>query len=79
MVLAAASPFVTGLGGICPGPGLVARASLQPQAFVFIAAMLVRQHCIPFLGLLCNVVAHASQQLLNYREAAPAAAAPGSA
>ena len=33
---------VAGLGGICPGPGLVALASLQPKAFAFIAAMLVR-------------------------------------
>ena len=30
-----------GLGGICPGPGLVALASLQTQALVFVAAMLV--------------------------------------
>ncbi|KAI7836953.1 hypothetical protein COHA_009202 [Chlorella ohadii] len=32
-----------GLGGICPGPGLVALASLQPKAFLFIAAMLLGQ------------------------------------
>lgn len=29
-----------GLGGICPGPGLVALASLQTKAVVFVAAML---------------------------------------
>lgn len=28
-----------GLGGICPGPGLVAVATLQPQALAFVAAM----------------------------------------
>lgn len=28
-----------GLGGICPGPGLVALATLQPQALAFVAAM----------------------------------------
>lgn len=30
-----------GLGGICPGPGLVALATLQPKIFAFVAAMLV--------------------------------------
>ncbi|KAL4452038.1 hypothetical protein ABPG75_007700 [Micractinium tetrahymenae] len=30
-----------GVGGICPGPGLVALATLQPQALAFVAAMAV--------------------------------------
>ena len=28
-----------GLGGICPGPGLVALATLQPQFLVWVAGM----------------------------------------
>lgn len=35
------SNCAAGLGGICPGPGLVALATLQPQALAFVAAMLV--------------------------------------
>ncbi len=45
----ACCPCCAGLGGICPGPGLVALASLQPKAFLFIAAMLVR-HCLWAVG-----------------------------
>ncbi|PSC71021.1 dynein intermediate chain axonemal isoform B [Micractinium conductrix] len=33
-----------GLGGICPGPGLVALAGLQPQAVLFVAALVVGMH-----------------------------------
>ncbi len=35
-----ALPCPAGLGGICPGPGLVALASLQPKLGAFVAAML---------------------------------------
>lgn len=27
------------MGGICPGPGVVALATLQPQALLFVAAL----------------------------------------
>lgn len=60
--------LAAGIGGICPGPALVALASLQPQVALFVAAMLLGMrldHTVEAVACMVNNNMKAAQKQVS--------------